>query len=35
MVSIGNCYGNGHKLEYNILNRVVIKEGYVRVTMCS
>ena len=26
-------YGSGHKLEYNILNRVVIEEGYIRVTM--
>ena len=27
------CYGSGHELEYNVLNRVVIKEGYIRVTM--
>ena len=27
------CYGSRHELEYNILNRVVIEEGYVRVTM--
>jgi hypothetical protein len=26
-------YGSGHELEYNVLNRVVIEEGYVRVTM--
>jgi len=23
----------GHELEYNVLNGVVIEEGYVRVTM--
>ena len=28
-------YGSGYKLKYNILNRVVIKKGYIRVTMCS
>ena len=28
-------YGSGHELEYNILNGVVIKEGYIRVTMRS
>jgi hypothetical protein len=27
------CHGSGHELEYNVLNRVVIEEGYVRVTM--
>ena len=27
------CYGSRHELEYNILNGVVIEEGYVRVTM--
>ena len=26
-------YGSRHEPEYNILNGVVIKEGYVRVTM--
>ena len=26
-------YGSRYELEYNILNGVVIKEGYVRVTM--
>ncbi|OCK90878.1 uncharacterized protein K441DRAFT_731496, partial [Cenococcum geophilum 1.58] len=29
------CYRSRHKLEYNVLNRVVIEEGYVRVTMRS
>ncbi len=28
-------YGSRYKLEYNILNRVVIKEGYVYVTIYS
>ena len=27
------CYGSRHEPEYNILNGVVIEEGYVRVTM--
>ena len=27
------CYGSRHELEYNILNGVVIEEGYVRITM--
>ena len=26
-------YGSRHELEYNVLNGVVIKEGYVRVTI--
>ena len=29
------CHGSGHELEYNVLNGVVIEEGYVRVTMRS
>ena len=28
-----DCHGSGHESEYNVLNRVVIEEGYVRVTM--
>ena len=27
------CHGSRHEPEYNILNGVVIEEGYVRVTM--
>jgi hypothetical protein len=33
IVIVAVCHGSGHELEYNVLNRVVIKEGYVRVTM--
>ena len=27
------CHGSRHEPEYNVLNGVVIEEGYVRVTM--
>ena len=30
---VRECYGSRHEPEYNILNGVVIKEGYIRVTM--
>jgi hypothetical protein len=32
-ITLGYYYGSRHELEYNVLNRVVIEEGYVRVTM--
>ena len=30
---VAACHGSRHEPEYNVLNRVVIEEGYVRVTM--